>query len=135
VDAFLADKSPEAYEHLVDRLMGTPQYGERMAANRAGSRPLSPTPAATTSTAVRFMWLVARLDDPGLQPTTSPTTSFTVEQLAGDLLPDATPEQRLATGFVRNNMTNDEGGADPDEYLQQVRRGPREHAGSGRGSG
>jgi hypothetical protein len=67
---------------------------------------------------VRFMWLwrdwvIKAFND------NKPYDEFTVEQLAGDLLPKPTQSQRVATGFVRNNMTNDEGGADPDEYLNK----------------
>ena len=117
VDAFLADKSPEAYEHLVDRLLGQPQYGERMTANWLDLARFADT-SGYHFDGVRFMWLwrdwtIKAFNDD------QPYDQFTLEQLAGDLLPDPTPEQRIATGFVRNNMTNDEGGADPDEYLNK----------------
>jgi len=117
VDAFLADKSPEAYEKLVDRLMELPQYGERMTANWLDLARFADT-SGYHFDGVRFMWLwrdwaIKAFNDD------KPYDQFTIEQLAGDLLPDATPEQRIATGFVRNNMTNDEGGADPDEYLNK----------------
>jgi hypothetical protein len=117
VDAFLADKSPDAYEKLVDRLLDLPQYGERMTANWLDLARFADT-SGYHFDGVRFMWLwrdwaIKAFNDD------KPYDQFTVEQLAGDLLPDATPEQRLATGFVRNNMTNDEGGADPDEYLNK----------------
>src|SRR4051812_45039724 len=115
VDAFLADKSPNAYEKVVDRLLVTPQYGERMAqvwldlaryADTSGYHFDSP----------RFMWLwrdwvIKAFND------NMPFDRFTVEQIAGDLLPNSTRDQRIASGFHRNVMTNDEGGADPDEYL------------------
>ena len=117
VDAFLADKSSEAYEKLVDRLMAQPQYGERMTANWLDLARFADT-SGYHFDGVRFMWLwrdwtIKSFNDD------QPYDQFTVEQLAGDLLPDPTPEQRIATGFVRNNMTNDEGGADPDEYLNK----------------
>jgi len=117
VDAFLADERPDAYEHTVDRLLGLPQYGERMAAHWMDLARFADT-SGYHFDGVRFMWLwrdwVIRAFNENL-----PYDRFTVEQLAGDLLPHPTQSQRVATGFVRNNMTNDEGGADPDEYLNK----------------
>jgi hypothetical protein len=117
VDAFLADRSPDAYEKLVDRLLHSPHYGERMAQEWLDLARYADT-SGYHFDGVRFMWLwrdwVINVFNENKR-----FDEFTVEQLAGDLLPDATPSQRLATGFVRNNMTNDEGGADPDEYLSK----------------
>lgn len=117
VDAYLADTSPEAYEKLVDRLLASPHYGERMAANWLDLARFADT-SGYHFDGVRFMWLWR---DWVIQAfnTNQPYDAFTVEQLAGDLLPNPTAAQRIATGFVRNNMTNDEGGADPDEYLNK----------------
>ena len=117
VDRFLADEAPEAYERAVDRLLETPQYGERMAAHWMDLARFADT-SGYHFDGVRFMWLwrdwvIQSFND------NRPYDQFTVEQLAGDLLPNATRSQRVATGFVRNNMTNDEGGADPDEYLNK----------------
>jgi len=117
VDAFLADKSPQAYERLVERLLGSPHYGERMAQNWLDLARYADT-SGYHFDGVRFMWLwrdwvIQAFND------NKPYDEFTVEQLAGDLLPKPTQSQRIATGFVRNNMTNDEGGADPDEYLNE----------------
>ena len=117
VDAFLADKKPEAYERLVERLLTSPHYGERMAANWLDLARFADT-SGYHFDGVRFLWLwrdwVIRAFN-----NNQPFDTFTVEQLAGDLLPNPTTDQRIATGFVRNNMTNDEGGADPDEYLNK----------------
>lgn len=117
VDAFLADSTPGAYERVVDRLIASPQFGERM-----GQNWLDLSRYADTSgyhfDGVRFMWLWRDWVIDAFNAD-MPYDRFTVEQLAGDLLPDATVSQRIATGFVRNNMTNDEGGADPDEYLNK----------------
>ncbi|MCW5557517.1 MAG: DUF1553 domain-containing protein [Verrucomicrobiae bacterium] len=117
MDAFLADERPDAYEQAVDRLLGLPQYGERMAAHWMDLARFADT-SGYHFDGVRFMWLwrdwVIRAFNENL-----PYDRFTVEQLAGDLLPHPTQSQRVATGFVRNNMTNDEGGADPDEYLNK----------------
>ncbi|MBN8248496.1 MAG: DUF1553 domain-containing protein, partial [Verrucomicrobia bacterium] len=117
MDAFLADERPDAYEQTVDRLLGQPQYGERMATHWMDLARFADT-SGYHFDGVRFLWLwrdwVIRAFNENL-----PYDRFTVEQLAGDLLPNPTQSQRVATGFVRNNMTNDEGGADPDEYLNK----------------
>mgnify|MGYP000717926072 CR=1 FL=1 len=117
VDAYLSDQSPEAYEKLVERLLASPHYGERMAANWLDLARFADT-SGYHFDGVRFMWLwrdwvIESFND------NKPYDAFTVEQLAGDLLPNPSTSQRVATGFVRNNMTNDEGGADPDEYLNK----------------
>ncbi len=113
VDAFLADKSPDAYERVVDRLLASPRYGERMvwewldAARYADSN-------GYQGDGERTMWpwrdwAVKALNDD------VPFDRFTVWQLAGDLLPNATPEQKLATAFLRNHMINGEGGRIAEE--------------------
>lgn len=117
LDTFLADPSPKAYDTVVDRLLASPHYGERMAVPWLDLSRFADT-SGYHFDGVRFMWLwrdwvIRAFND------NKPYDIFTVEQLAGDLLPQPTREQRLATGFVRNNMTNDEGGADPDEYLNK----------------
>lgn len=117
VDRFLADRSPDAYEKLVDRLLEAPQYGERMAANWLDLSRFADT-SGYHFDGVRFLWLWRDWVIDAFNRN-QPYDAFTVEQLAGDLLPEATQAQRIATGFVRNNMTNDEGGADPDEYLNK----------------
>lgn len=117
VDQFLSDTQPDAYERMIDRLMASPHYGERLAMNWLDLARFADT-SGYHFDGVRFMWLwrdwvIRAFND------NKPYDAFTIEQLAGDLIPQATAEQRLATGFVRNNMTNDEGGADPDEYLNK----------------
>ncbi|HVW83031.1 MAG TPA: DUF1553 domain-containing protein [Bryobacteraceae bacterium] len=114
VAAFVADSSPDAYEKLVDRLLASPRYGERMA----------------------FRWMeAARYGDSNGYQTDGPRDmwrwrdwvinafnrnmrwdQFTIEQLAGDLLPNATLDDRIATGFNRNHRTTGEGGIIPEEY-------------------
>ncbi|MDP6903707.1 MAG: DUF1549 and DUF1553 domain-containing protein, partial [Verrucomicrobiota bacterium] len=108
VDAFQKDKSPEAFEKVVDRLLASPRYGERMAwdwleaARYADSN-------GYQGDRERTMWpwrdWVIRAFNAN-----QPYDDFTVEQIAGDLLPNATEEQILATGFNRNHMINGEGG-------------------------
>ncbi len=114
VDAFLADKSPKAYDKLLDRLLESPHYGEKMAlhwmdlARYADSHGYHIDPH-------RDMWPWRDWIIRAFQ-SNMPFDRFTVEQLAGDLLPNATRDQKLATGFNRNHMINFEGGAIPDEY-------------------
>src|SRR5262249_12857167 len=115
VDAFLADRSPNAYEKVVDRLLASPQYGERM--------------AVPWLDAVRYADTVGFHGDQNMNAwayrdwvidafnKNEPFDRFTVEQLAGDLLPHPTPEQLTATAFNRLNMMTREGGAQPKEYL------------------
>ncbi|HEX8912328.1 MAG TPA: DUF1549 and DUF1553 domain-containing protein [Humisphaera sp.] len=113
-DAFVQDKSPDAYEKVVDRLLASPQYGERWArrwldlaryADTNGyekDRPRSIWPYRD--------WVIKAIN------ADMPFDRFTVEQLAGDLLPNATVDQKVATGFHRNTMRNEEGGIDPLEF-------------------
>ena len=117
VDAFLADKRPDAYERLVDRLMESRHYGERVGQNWLDLARYADT-SGYHFDGVRFMWLWRDWVIDAFNAD-KPFDQFAVEQLAGDLLPNPTVSQRVATGFVRNNMTNDEGGADPDEYLNK----------------
>lgn len=117
VDQFLADRSPDAYEKVVERLFQSPHYGERMAQEWLDLARYADT-SGYHFDGVRFMWLWRDWVIDAFNKN-KPYDSFSVEQLAGDLLPNPTQSQRIATGFVRNNMTNDEGGADPDEYLNK----------------
>ena len=114
VDAFLADKSAGAYERLVDRLLESPAYGERMAQWWLDLARYADTNGYHIDTH-RDLWLwrewVIRAFNRNI-----PFDRFSVEQIAGDLLPGATVEQKVASGFNRNTMVNFEGGADPDEY-------------------
>lgn len=117
VDTYLSDKSSDAYEKLVERLLASPQYGERMAANWLDLARFADT-SGYHFDGVRFLWLWRDWVIDAFNHN-QPYDAFTIDQLAGDLLPNPTTAQRIATGFVRNNMTNDEGGADPDEYLNK----------------
>src|SRR5437867_1904571 len=114
VDAFLADKSPDAYEKVVDRLLNSSAFGERM-----GQFWLDLARYADTNgyhiDNHRDMWKWREWVINAFNRN-MPFDQFTIEQLAGDLLPQATLEQKVASGFNRNCMVNFEGGADPDEY-------------------
>jgi hypothetical protein len=113
VDAFLADSSPDAYDKVVDRLLASVHYGERMAMDWLDAARYADS-NGYQGDAERTMWpwrdwTVAALNR------NLPFDQFTVWQLAGDLLPNATLEQRLATGFCRNHMINGEGGRIAEE--------------------
>jgi hypothetical protein len=113
VDAFVADPSSEAYANLVDRLLQSPHYGERMSMWWLDAARYADTDGYQGD-AVRNNW---PWRDWVIQSFNAnmPFDQFTIEQFAGDLLPEATPEQVLATCFHRNHMTNGEGGRDPEE--------------------
>ncbi|MEE9391346.1 MAG: DUF1549 domain-containing protein [Planctomycetota bacterium] len=113
VKDFVADPSPWAYEKLVDRLLASPHYGERQARPWLDLARYADTNGFEKDHR-RVMWryrdwvIAAFNDDMGFD-------RFTIEQLAGDLLPNPDEEQLIATGFHRNTMINAEGGIDPEE--------------------
>jgi hypothetical protein len=114
VDAFLADAREDAYEWVVDRLLASPRFGERMAVRWLdGARYADSN--GYQSDGERFMW---RWRDWVIDAWNQnlPFDRFTVEQLAGDMLPDSTLDQRIASGFNRNHRGNAEGGIIPEEY-------------------
>jgi Protein of unknown function (DUF1553)/Protein of unknown function (DUF1549)/Concanavalin A-like lectin/glucanases superfamily/Planctomycete cytochrome C len=114
VDAFVADPTPDASENLVDRLLDSPRYGERMALEWLDAARYADTHGYLFDTE-RSMW---RWRDQVIESfnLNQPFDEFTVEQLAGDLLPDATLAQQIASGFNRNHIINNEAGATPEEY-------------------
>jgi hypothetical protein len=114
VDAFLADTKPGAYERVVDRLLASPHYGERMALQWLDLARYADTHGYHIDSH-RDMWLW-RDWVINAYNTNLPFDQFTLQQLAGDLLPNATREQKTATGFNRNHPINFEGGAIPEEY-------------------
>ena len=114
LDAFLADARPDAYEGAVDRLLASPRYGERMAVHWLDLARYADTNGYHIDNH-RDMWKWREWVIDAFNRNL-PFDQFAVEQLAGDLLPDATLEQRVATGFNRNHPINFEGGADPEEY-------------------
>jgi hypothetical protein len=113
-DEFLNDTRPDAYERMVDRLLAMPTFGERWAspwldlARYADSQGYANDPDRTIW---RYRdWVIDALN------ANLPYDRFTIEQLAGDLLPSPTTEQLIATGFHRNTLTNTEGGTTPEEF-------------------
>ncbi len=113
-DAFVNDHSPDALEKLADRLLASPQYGERWARRWLDLARYADTNGYEKDR-VRSIWpyrdWVIRAINEDM-----PFDQFTIKQLAGDLLPQATIEDRIATGFHRNTMLNEEGGIDPLEF-------------------
>ncbi len=117
VDAFLADSRPGAYEKLLDRLLATAAYGERMGQQWLDLARYADSDGYHADNS-RSMWQYRDYVIRSFNAN-KPFDQFTVEQLAGDLLPNPTPEQRIATAFNRNGMSSTEGGADPEEYLNK----------------
>jgi Protein of unknown function (DUF1553)/Protein of unknown function (DUF1549)/Planctomycete cytochrome C len=113
VDAFIADSSPDAYEQVVDRLLASQKYGERWARPWLDLARYADTNGYEKDNR-RSMWKYRDWVIDALNAD-KPFDQFTIEQIAGDMLPNATPEQKIASGFHRNAMTNEEGGTDPDE--------------------
>ncbi len=114
VDAFVKDLAPGAYERLVARLMASAHFGVRWAgvwldlARSADSKGLGSDPLRSI---YRYRdWVIEAIN------ADMPFDQFTMQQMAGDLLPDATTEQKLATAFHRNSLVNTEGGTDDEEF-------------------
>lgn len=114
VDAFVNDSDPKAYEHLVDRLLAKPTFGENWAqmwldlARYADSAGYADDPS-------RIIWLFRDYVIQSLNAN-KPFDQFTIEQIAGDLLPNPSDEQLIATAFHRNTLTNNEGGTNDEEF-------------------
>jgi hypothetical protein len=115
LDDFLAEAGADAYGKQVERLLASPAYGERMAVPWLDVVRFSDTVGYHGDQNVRVFPYRDYVID--AFNTNKPFDRFTLEQLAGDLLPDATEEQRIATGFLRLNLMTREGGAQPGEYL------------------
>ncbi|MFO0849614.1 MAG: PSD1 and planctomycete cytochrome C domain-containing protein [Gemmataceae bacterium] len=118
VDAFLADDRPDAYERLVDRLLASPHFGEKWA------RPWLDAARYADSDGFekdkpRFVWFYRDWVINALNRDL-PYDRFVIEQIAGDLLPNATQDQLVATGFLRNSMINEEGGVHPEQFRMEA---------------
>ncbi len=118
VDAFLADRSPDAYCRLVDRLLASPHYGERWGRHWLdGARYADSDGFEKDKPRTAWMyrdWVVAALNRD------LPYDRFLIEQIAGDLLPNTGQDQLVATGFLRNSMINEEGGIDPEQFRMEA---------------
>jgi len=117
VDAFLADSSDTAYEKVVDRLLKSSRYGERMAVDWLDAARFADSNGYQVDRDRELWpwrdWVIKAFND------NKRFDEFTIEQLAGDLLPGATVDQRIATGFHRNHMMNEEGGIIAEEFLAE----------------
>lgn len=113
-DAFVDDKDPQAYEKLVNHLLASPHYGERWAREWLDLARYSDTNGYEKDRPRSIWpyrdWVIRAINED------MPFDQFTIEQIAGDMLSDATQSQKIATGFHRNTMLNEEGGIDPLEY-------------------
>lgn len=113
IDAFLQDKRPDAYERVVDKLLASPHYGERMARPWLDLARYADTNGYEKDNRRSIWpyrdWVIQAFNQD------MPYDRFTTEQIAGDLLPNATQADRVATGFNRNTMLNEEGGVDREE--------------------
>ncbi|MFO0925706.1 MAG: PSD1 and planctomycete cytochrome C domain-containing protein [Gemmataceae bacterium] len=113
-DAFVADRRPDAYERLVDRLLASPAYGERWARRWLDLARYADTNGYEKDRQRSIWpyrdWVITALN------ADMPFDRFSMEQLAGDMLPGAGVSGRIATGFHRNTMLNEEGGIDPLEF-------------------
>ncbi len=114
LDAFISDQDPQAYEHAVDRFLASKHFGERMAVEWLDAARYADTNGyfgdKTRSLWPWRDWVIDAYNR------NLPFDKFTIEQLAGDLLPNATTAQRIATGFNRNHMANNESGIIDEEY-------------------
>ena len=117
VDAFIADRDAHAYEKVVDRLLASPHYGERMAVDWLDAARFADTNGYQVDRDREMHawrdWVINAFN------ANQPFDQFTIEQLAGDLLPNPTLAQRIATGFHRNHMMNEEGGIIAEEFLAE----------------
>ncbi len=118
LDAFLKDKTPNAYEKQVERLLKSPHYGERWGRQWLDAARYADSDGYEKDK-LRWVWfyrdwVIDSLNDD------KPYDRFIVEQIAGDLLPNAAQDQKVATGFLRNSMINEEGGVDPEQFRMEA---------------
>jgi len=114
VDAFLADTSPGAYDKVVEGLLRSPHHGERWGRHWLDAARYADSDGFEKDKA-RFIWSY-RDWVVGALNRDMPYDRFVIAQIAGDQLPGGTEEDRVATGFLRNSMLNEEGGADPEQF-------------------
>ena len=118
VDAFLRDQAPDAFERLVDSTLASPRYGERWARHWLDQARYADTNGYTVDSERSIWpyrdWVIKALNRD------LPFDRFTIEQLAGDLLPNPTQDQLIATGFHRNTLVNQEGGVDAEQFRNEA---------------
>ncbi|HEV3166974.1 MAG TPA: DUF1549 domain-containing protein, partial [Isosphaeraceae bacterium] len=118
LDAFLADQSPDAYEKAVDRLLASPHYGERWGQHWLDAARYSDSDGYEKDKP-RYIWFYRDWVINALNSDLH-YDQFIIEQLAGDLLPNASQDQIVATGFLRNSLINEEGGIDPEQFRMEA---------------
>ncbi len=118
VAAFLRDEEPDAFERLVETALASPRYGERWARHWLDQARYADTNGYTIDSERSIWpyrdWVINALNRD------LPFDQFTIEQLAGDLLPDPTQDQLIATGFHRNTLVNQEGGVDAEQFRNET---------------
>lgn len=118
LDAFLNDDSPDAYEKVVDRLLASPHYGERIGRDWLDAARYADSDGFEKDKSRKVWayrdWVVSALNND------MPYDRFVIAQIAGDLLPNASQDDIVATGFLRNSMINEEGGVDPEQFRMEA---------------
>ncbi|MGE5191520.1 MAG: DUF1549 domain-containing protein, partial [Deltaproteobacteria bacterium] len=118
IDAFLSDKSDSAYENAVDRLLASPHYGERWARVWLDAARYADSDGYEKDKSRQVWawrdWVINAFNR------NLPYDRFVIDQIAGDLLPNATQDELVATGFLRNSMINEEGGVDPEQFRMEA---------------
>ncbi|MDQ2901843.1 MAG: DUF1549 and DUF1553 domain-containing protein, partial [Acidobacteriota bacterium] len=118
VDAFLKDKTRNAYEKQVDRLLASPHYGERWGRHWLDAARYADSDGYEKDKPRQAWfyrdWVINALNRD------LPYNEFIIDQIGGDLLPNATQDQKVATGFLRNSMVNEEGGVDPEQFRMEA---------------
>ncbi len=118
IDRFVQDKSPGAYEKQVDRLLSSPHYGERWGRIWLDGARYADSDGFEKDKQRQVWayrdWVVGALNK------NLPYDQFVIDQIAGDELPHPTQDQLVATGFLRNSMTNEEGGIDPEQFRMEA---------------
>lgn len=117
VDTFVGDRSAKAWEKQVDRLLASPHYGEKWGRQWLDAARYADSDGYEKDK-LRQVWFYRDWVINALNKD-KPYDQFVIEQVAGDLLPGATQEQRVATGFLRNSMINEEGGVDPEQFRME----------------
>jgi hypothetical protein len=118
VDAFIKDTSPEAFEKQVDRLLASPHYGERWARHWLDAARYADSDGFEKDK-MRNVWFYRDWVINAINRD-KPYDQFVIEQIAGDLLPNPTQDQLVATGFLRNSMINEEGGIEPEQFRMEA---------------
>lgn len=115
IQAFLDDDAPDAYQKQVDRLLASPHFGEKWARSWLDQARYADSDGYEKDWFRPYAWRWRNWVIDAINRD-MPFDQFTIEQIAGDLLPGATVEQRVATGFHRNTLTNREGGVDSEQF-------------------